>query len=158
MHKPFMGPEEQQLLTQYALASRLLDAMGQLRSLWMLQEQPPGLGRSDMWMLMTMRGMETKKHPITVSSLARQLHQSVPSISQKLPALEKAGLLQREGDDKDRRVTHLMLTPKGRTMTLEAHRDFLSHIEEATLALGEQNCETLLSLLEQLGKNLQPIP
>ena len=50
---------------------------------------------------------------ISVSDLARDVHQPLPAISRGLRQLEADGLIQREADPADRRKTLVRITPKG---------------------------------------------
>lgn len=51
---------------------------------------------------------------ISVSDLAKDVHQPLPAISRGLRQLEADGLIQREADPTDRRKTLVRITPKGR--------------------------------------------
>lgn len=57
---------------------------------------------------------------ISQQELARKLLVGRSNMSMLLPQLEKRGLIERRGDDRDKRVLRLSLTPSGRTLTEEA--------------------------------------
>ena len=50
---------------------------------------------------------------ISVSDLAREVHQPLPAISRSLRQLEQDGLVLREADPADRRKTLVRITPEG---------------------------------------------
>ena len=70
-------------------------------------------------------------------------------------ALEAAGLIRREGDPVDGRVTHLYLTPAGEEMDAACARgrDFL--IETLYQGLTEEETAALYTALDKMIRNLQ---
>lgn len=76
------------------------------------------------------------------------------NVSQRLIALERAGLIKRSPDVKDRRVSHLALTAKGRTL-LRAHvptpawREALGNLASETQGALEQGLTELLRSLQR---------
>ncbi len=140
---------------QYAQALRLFEQMHNLRKMWMSFEMMPPLKHSDMILLSTLSHMLSKHPKVTVSALAKALHQSVPGISQKVSFLEKEGYISRISDDSDRRVAYLHMTEKGVKVTGDALRFMLGNMQAALNRLGEERAQQLILLLEEFGKIAQ---
>ena len=51
--------------------------------------------------------------PLTLGDLARAEQVKPPTMSRIVTGLEKDGLVQRKGDARDKRLTHVAATPKG---------------------------------------------
>lgn len=97
-----------------------------------------------------------RRHPgITPKELAERMEISPASVAVSVRRMESAGLVRREGDEKDGRVTHLYLTSAGEEMdTACAHgRDFM--IDTLYEGLSEEELATLYTLLSKMTANLQ---
>ncbi len=141
---------------EYERASKMLDMMGWLHRGWSAIQPPPPLKRSDVILMGILRNSCLYGGPpVTVSTLARTLHQSAPGISQKVHFLEQQGYIRRVIDKKDRRVFFLELTGEGCVAAENARRQFLGRIEEALDAMGSQGAEQLLARLADFGNALQ---
>ncbi|MER6671669.1 MarR family transcriptional regulator [Streptomyces sp. NPDC000983] len=55
-------------------------------------------------------------HELTPGELARETFSSGAAVTKRLKQLTERGLVERRGDDRDRRVTHVRLTEAGRTL------------------------------------------
>lgn len=139
-------------------AKRCMQAMMRLDSALRTPPSQLGLNRSQVTMLMHIAygaphdappksGEEAQ--PIAVGVLAAQMHQSLPTVSQRLSTLETAGYIVREPAPNDRRITLVRLTEKGRAMVEELPRVVSQRINDAFAAMGEEKAETLLALLEE---------
>ena len=60
--------------------------------------------------------------PLTVTDLADAEQVRVPTMTRLVSAMEHAGLIERLGDARDRRVVRVRATERGRTMLEEARR------------------------------------
>jgi len=60
--------------------------------------------------------------PVTLGQLAKAEQVKPPTMTRIVTGLEKGGLLRREGDPRDRRLTRIYATPKGEKV-LQAGRD-----------------------------------
>lgn len=63
-----------------------------------------------------------EERPLTLSELARRLHQEAPTLSPLLKRLESRGLLVRHRSDADERRLEISLTPEGIALRTEAER------------------------------------
>lgn len=146
------------LRQEYRHAAAFFDEMDRLRRIWERFQPPPPLRRGDMGLLSALTRMEaTGKRQVTVGQLARQTHQSPPSISQKVSELERQGYLARKADPADRRAVFIRLTAKGRTTAEAALRDMLSRMEQLLETLGEKDTDQLLQLMGRLGDTIEQV-
>ncbi|MEG2930950.1 MAG: MarR family transcriptional regulator [Ruthenibacterium sp.] len=98
---------------------------------------------------------EVPNGPVAVGTIAAQLHQSLPAISQKLSALEEQGYITRLADAKDRRVTCVALTEMGREKLDKSRVCFETRLDVALDALGEEKTAQLMSLMQELTAALK---
>lgn len=144
------------LQQEYRRATRLFDLMDWLRRGWNGIQPPPPLKRSDVMLMGALQHHnEHGERRMTVSALARMMHQSMPGISQKVSFLEQQGYIARVVDETDRRVAFLELTEEGRRAAQDAQRQFLGRIETALDSMGGQNADQLLDRLTDLGNALE---
>ena len=92
---------------------------------------------------------------ITQKELAGCMEISKACVATSVRRLEAAGLIRREGDPVDGRVTHLYLTPAGEEMDAACARgrDFL--IETLYQGLTEEETAALYTALDKMIRNLQ---
>ncbi len=96
---------------------------------------------------------------LTPGELARETFSSGAAVTKRLRALQERGLVDRRGDERDRRVAHLGLTDEGRALVdrllpeqLAYERSVLSGLDErARNLLSEQLSELLIQLEGRLG-------
>ena len=152
-----MKPQDP-LWQEYRRAARMFDMMDWLRRGWSAIQPPSPLKRSDVILMSALHGRnEHGDERITVSALARKMHQSMPGISQKVSFLEQQGYVRRVVDENDRRVAFLELTDEGRVAAETAQRQFLGRIEEALETMGEQQADQLLERLADFGRALEEL-
>ena len=72
--------------------------------------------------------------PVSATRLAAGLDLSQPTASRVLQQLEAEGLVTRQADDKDGRVSHYLVTAKGRRALERVHR---YHVDTLTEALAD---------------------
>ena len=88
----------------------------------------------------------------TLGELAQAEQVQPPSMTRVVAAMEAAGLIVRSGDEDDRRVTRVELTPKGRT-TLDRIRSLRTAYLARQIALlspdERSRAEELAQLLER---------
>jgi DNA-binding MarR family transcriptional regulator len=84
------------------------------------------------------------------SELGRQMAAPGPDITRMVDRLDAAGLVARSRDEKDRRVVHVVMTPKGADL-LEQVRPVVCAAERQVFAeISAQDQDTLLRVLQQL--------
>lgn len=147
------GPKfmrENPIAGEYNRAVDFLETMGGLRRTWALFHPSPPVNRGDLMLLATADDLARGGQVVTVSLLARRMHQSLPGVSQKISGLEQGGFLRRTASPHDRRVSCIELTEKGRAVADEALRTFLRRIERALNELGADETAQFLQLMRQL--------
>jgi DNA-binding MarR family transcriptional regulator len=81
--------------------------------------------------------------PLTLGDLARAEQVRPPTMTRIVTGLEKDGLVKRRGDPRDRRLTHIEATPKGRKI-LAAGR--ARRVEKLASAVGRLKRKELAEL------------
>jgi MarR family 2-MHQ and catechol resistance regulon transcriptional repressor len=94
--------------------------------------------------------LKFKTRAITQSELGRRLVVTRASITSVLDKLEGKGLVKRVSVPKNRRIYHVELTEKGRELIDELEPQYRESLHEATVHLSEQDCRTLIGLLERV--------
>ncbi|WP_026623010.1 MarR family transcriptional regulator, organic hydroperoxide resistance regulator [Ensifer sp. WSM1721] len=87
---------------------------------------------------------------ITQQELARKLLVGRSNMSMLLPQLEKRGLIERRGDERDKRILRLFLTPGGRTLTEEAMEIQTALIDKSLAADTIEECMVIAQSMERL--------
>lgn len=91
---------------------------------------------------------------MSLSAVAAAMGQSLPSISQRISALEGMGYVERVPDPSDRRVSGIRISASGISLLEQAKSDLGARINAAIDTLGGENLELLLNLLEQFAAAL----
>lgn len=134
---------------------QLFTEMDRLRRMWEGFQPTAPMRRSEVFVLGTMAHLAAQGGgPITVGRLARQMHQSMPGISQKVSVLEKQGYLVRVGDETDRRVVTVELTDLGRETARGEMMSMMARVDAALASLGPVKTKKLLGLMRQLSDAL----
>lgn len=98
--------------------------------------------------------MRPGESSIKVSEISKQLHVTVPSITQLLKILENRGLIERHSDPTDRRTVCIQLSPKGITITQQASDAFAKRMHGLIEFLGEDESNHLADLLTKMFRYL----
>jgi DNA-binding MarR family transcriptional regulator len=108
-----------------------------------------GIGFSDFTLLSDLRTAEnSRRRPV---DLAARLHLTASGVSRALQPLEKIGLVARESDQRDARVSYARLTPAGIRVLEEATPSAIGACQRlfARLSLGQKR--QLRRLLEEIS-------
>ncbi len=96
------------------------------------------------------------EEPRNMSLIARRLSVTVSTLTTNVNGLEKKGYIRRERSREDKRVVHVILTPKGRKAFFH-HRDFHKKMIKAIVKdLGSEEMEILYRCLVNLNHFLEP--
>jgi DNA-binding MarR family transcriptional regulator len=87
---------------------------------------------------------------VSQSDLAETLHLSRPRVTRILQNLEKAGVITREVDLDDQRVTRVFLTAEGRRQESENRAAFEDYINETIGKLSDPDKLEFTRLLDEL--------
>jgi DNA-binding MarR family transcriptional regulator len=74
--------------------------------------------------------------PVTLGQLARAEQVKPPTMTRIVTGLEKDGLVRREGDERDRRLTRIHATPKGQRVLLAGRARRVELLAAAVKRLG----------------------
>ncbi|HUD44288.1 MAG TPA: MarR family winged helix-turn-helix transcriptional regulator [Patescibacteria group bacterium] len=97
-----------------------------------------------------------KDHPgATVGELANELVMSSPAIAQMTDRLVKTGWVKKEIDQKDRRITHLVLTAIGEKEINAIPNELKEKIDEVFSYISEEDLETVVKILTKFVHNIE---
>ena len=102
---------------------------------------------------------KSPRHRLARVELAKRMHVSASTVTRMAAPMEKIGLLGREDDERDARLSYVVLTEAGTTRLIEAKSTFAKHAGYAfqdrwTHAELEQLSELLLRLVTGTTGNL----
>ncbi|MGO4436110.1 MarR family winged helix-turn-helix transcriptional regulator [Rhizobium sp. RAF56] len=92
---------------------------------------------------------------ISQQELAHKLLVGRSNMSMLLPQMEKRGLIERRGDERDKRVWRLHLTSEGRRVTEQAMTIQTALIERTLAKTPIDQCMTIAATMEQVIVLLQ---
>ena len=92
---------------------------------------------------------------ISQQELARKLLVGRSNMSMTLPQMEKRGLVERRGDEKDKRVLRLYLTTEGRRVAEEAMAIQTALIERTLSSTPIEQCHAMAESMERIILALQ---
>lgn len=92
---------------------------------------------------------------LTQQQLAEKLLVGRSAMSMLLPELERRALIERRGDEADRRVRRLWLTPEGEALTRQAMAIHVARIESMMTVLSDEECGTIGDLMRRVAKALE---
>lgn len=99
-------------------------------------------------------GAVKKYGPITMSRLADELQIAGASLSEHISALEKAGLVEREHEQDDRRTVMVKLSSKGVDMFAEIMKHRHSGYNMVMSALTSEDKQDLIRLLTKINASV----
>ena len=98
-------------------------------------------------------GIVSKNPKITMSKLAEYLHISSPSVTEIINKLVKNGKLKKIPDKKDRRITRLETTKKGKNELDNCLKKSFTNIKNLMLKLSKTQKKDLNKILEIIINN-----
>jgi DNA-binding MarR family transcriptional regulator len=101
--------------------------------------------------LRIVRGGPTKGHPIY--EIERRMIYRFANVTRLVDRLELQGLLKRVADPKDRRVSRVVITPKGRRLMERLDEPVHAMATQLTSCCSEDECLDLASHLERLREH-----
>ena len=93
----------------------------------------------------------TENSGISQQQIADTLRIRPQSISEAIGILDSRGLIHKEANPADRRVTLIHITEEGRTHAAKLAQERRLHAEHFFSVLTEEEKDTLLQLLDKLG-------
>lgn len=149
----------------YSRSLELLREMDHLRRVWKLAIPNTGINKSEFFTLYTLRHpsgptlgcrscSQDDPAPMTLSTLAKAMKQSMPAVSQRITKLEELGYVQRVPDDHDRRTVWIHLTQAGSTLLQSTGEEMLGKLEHVLERLDTQhgvNAQLLIQAFRSLA-------
>lgn len=136
-------------------AKQMMDAFymaGRIQG--MLPALPKGIIPSFIHILDALQSMDKAGEPVRASDLSEKLNIARPGITRALNEMERQDLIRRVPSERDRRVTELKMTEKGRnileTYSEEYFRDLvqeLGQISEEDAAVTIQTIDTFYQVM-----------
>ena len=93
--------------------------------------------------------------PLTLGRLAELERVTPPSITRAVAALERDGLVRRETDENDRRVSHVAVTPEGERLLRHSRRRKAAFLALRLARLDDADQEAVRSALPILERLLE---
>lgn len=128
-------------------ALELLREMDRLRRAWKQAIPNTGINKSEFFTLYTLRHPQghdlscssSELVPMTLSSLAKTMKQSLPAVSQRITKLEELGYVRRVPDEHDRRTLWIHLTQSGTALLQSTGEEMLGKLERVLQRLDTQD-------------------
>lgn len=91
----------------------------------------------------------------TQIEIAQKLGVSPASVAMSVKRMQKAGLLEKIGDEKDLRINQIRLTPKGKAVQLESLKELIADDNRLFSGFSEQEIQALSGYLDRIYDNLK---
>ena len=102
------------------------------------------LSRAQMELLLSL-----KHGKRTIGDLAKNFSITSSAVSQMVDQLERKGLVERNSDPQDRRVTHIKLAKEPTKVFQDVRNKFTTHLSERFSGITKDELETLLAILNK---------
>lgn len=89
---------------------------------------------------------------LTHSNLCKATNMEKARVSRGLILMDKKGLVERQTDDHDKRVTHLQLSPAGNALYEKIEPEVLDWNSRLVSKIGEDDYQTLLRILKKTSE------
>jgi DNA-binding MarR family transcriptional regulator len=110
-----------------------------------------GISMGQFWALHLVSSLRTA----SLSTIARHLSVSAPTVCANVDLLEAAGLVTRRRSALDRRAVELSLTPKGRRAETRIWSQLSKIMSEAAKEIAAEDVSTAARVFEELGHRLE---
>jgi len=134
---------------------RLIDLVHEVLKSSLRQLHPTlakeGITMGQFWAIHTVSSLEAA----SVSSVARYLGVSAPTVCSNIDQLEAAGLVRRDRSERDRRSVELSLTARGRKVESRVWSEVARVMREAGRGLPEADLSASVRVFEQVARRLE---
>ncbi|MGC2288669.1 MAG: MarR family winged helix-turn-helix transcriptional regulator [Thermoplasmata archaeon] len=111
-----------------------------------------GISTGQFWALHVVSSLQSA----SLSTVARHLSVSTPTVCANVDQLEAAGLVSRHRSERDHRAVVLALTPKGRKVEARVWARIGRLLNEAAAGLPAADISTTVRVFEELQRRLDP--
>lgn len=98
--------------------------------------------------------MVYEKEGISLGEMAERLHIKPPTVTVTVKRLEKAGLVCKQADEEDLRVSRIFLTEKGKSINKELSILLEKNEKKLTEGFSREEIETLCGYFQRMIENL----
>ncbi len=144
--KPFSHKAHEAALNIVFTASRLTKEGNRIL-------QPFGITDAQFNVLMLLKD-HAESGPITQTDLGRMLLVNRSNVTGLVDRMEQAGLIRRTPVPGDRRVNHVEMTERGRTVLKEAHDAYYRRLEKLMGVFSGDDYECICRLLERIRSQI----
>jgi len=121
----------------------------QVAGRWVVEAlRPSGLTPAQFNVLRILRGSRPKG--LASSRVAERMINHDPDVTRLIDRLVAAGLVEKQRDERDRRVVNVAITKAGLTLTEQASKAVRLRLESEMDFLGERQLNALADLLEKV--------
>jgi len=116
-----------------------------------VRDQTPEAERVDAFSMLRMETLRfIADNKPSMKELADYLHITAPSTTVLAQSLSKCKYIKREKDLTDKRTTHLVITPMGRSMIKKNLKLSYKHFEKIFSCLSEKQLDNFISIFEEV--------
>jgi len=90
------------------------------------------------------------KSDVTVSNISESLNISKAAISKLVTSIEQKGYILKKEDIKDKRISHIIITPKGEEVVGKTFEHFEKMSRFISEKMGQEDLKQLVELLKKL--------
>ena len=121
----------------------------QVAGRWVVEAlRPSGLTPAQFNVLRILRG--SQPDGLACTRIAERMINQDPDVTRLIDRLVAAGLVDKQRDERDRRVVNVAITKAGLTLTEKASKAVRTKLESEMNGLGERRLNVLADLLERI--------
>lgn len=114
----------------------------------MLPPLPKGIIPSFIHILDALKSMDEAGEPVRASDLSEKLNVARPGITRALNEMERQDLIRREPSEKDRRVTELKMTEKGRNILETYSEEYFQNLVQELGQISEEDAAVTIQTID----------
>ncbi|MDO5378646.1 MAG: winged helix DNA-binding protein [Clostridia bacterium] len=117
-----------------------------------LPPHPSDVGASMRGEMAVLRLLDQKKRRLTAGEISKFLNMTTPRIAAVLNSLERKGVIERGGDESDRRRVLVTLTERGNACCREKKDAMLTRLAMVFEAIGPEDAEAFIRLMLKVAE------
>ncbi len=90
------------------------------------------------------------KNGATSGELSEHLHLSTPRVASALNSLSKKRFIERNRDEKDKRIVIVTITDSGKRFVMEKHEEAIKMLEQTLRKLGEHDAKEFVRIIKRI--------
>ncbi len=134
----------------------VIDAFYKAKRVWeRLPELPEGIVSSHIHALDAIVALTKDGRDVCVSDISSRLKLPRPGVTRTLNHMEELHLIERYGDSKDRRVTHIRATDRGMQIYRKYVEEYFTALSEKMRTLNPENIRTMIDTIYAVSDALK---